>query len=797
MNTFDFLSPGGQPVLVCRLPNERGKGKPVHRYVHNETELQGFIATYNEPGYALYHAVAIFKEGAWRNKQNVEGTRYIWTEVDFKDHPDLGPEEIRRRIGDIPPPLKPTAIIFSGHGYHLYWQLKEDADARPGEAQQRVEEALKLAVNYVSGDAQVAEAARIMRLPGSHNTRVPGEELPVVFDEVELSRAHDLNELVDFFLEATPILPTPAKKTNGNGHDAGGFDFNTDAAQSTSSGPTDVDERLAAMRFKGAGDNAVNVTQRDVTASLTGRGRPVEETVARVLAATKVMAATDERCKDWNWGEEECGIRELCYRFINKTMRKNGEDLGHCLPNSLYNEWNKRLAEGRRPVVTGNGSGVHIRGYDWEKRADAAPGDGAQSGPASEETEGNEQPGNGTKANTGGDPKPPDLLGDVWHFGDPIAEQTPMLVPDLVPAHGFGNLGGQWGTMKTFILNDLAVALACGGVFAGRQVTVRGAVVSIELEGSHNEARMIAAAMARNCQREKLPIIHLKKAPPKILVNRNPNPRFKEYAAALVTYARAFAAARGVPLVLIAIDPQNRIAGYTDEQSSAEGQIVSDALTELARAAGCTVLVSDHFGKDPSAGLRGTSAKETNPLFILNTSEQQKDVFAQRYLEIRKMRNGPQGMAIDFKMEKCDALVDQIIRDKETGTTSVATTTVATLQVLWSDELRPVEFQTREKATTTGDGLTPKSRRALKILNELVDDIGLTIPPSCGAPPGSRGVTAKVWADCLVKQKGLGGKNPMAGLSHLMEPLIAQDKIGAADGLVWPTQIEDDSNTSE
>src|SRR6266542_441094 len=73
MNTFDFLSPGGQPVLVCRLPNERGKGKPIHRYVHNETELQGFISAHDEPGYALYHAVAIFKEGAWRNKQNVEG----------------------------------------------------------------------------------------------------------------------------------------------------------------------------------------------------------------------------------------------------------------------------------------------------------------------------------------------------------------------------------------------------------------------------------------------------------------------------------------------------------------------------------------------------------------------------------------------------------------------------------------------------------------------------------------------------------------------------------------------------
>ena len=49
MNTFDFLSPGGQPIFVTRLPNERGKGKIVWCYVHNETELQGFISRYSEP----------------------------------------------------------------------------------------------------------------------------------------------------------------------------------------------------------------------------------------------------------------------------------------------------------------------------------------------------------------------------------------------------------------------------------------------------------------------------------------------------------------------------------------------------------------------------------------------------------------------------------------------------------------------------------------------------------------------------------------------------------------------------
>jgi hypothetical protein len=100
VNTFEFLSPGGQPVFVCRLPNERGKGRPVHRWVRNETELQRFVSTHDEPGYALYHAVAILEENSWRNKQNVRATRYIWTEIDFKDHPDFSAEEIRRRIGD-------------------------------------------------------------------------------------------------------------------------------------------------------------------------------------------------------------------------------------------------------------------------------------------------------------------------------------------------------------------------------------------------------------------------------------------------------------------------------------------------------------------------------------------------------------------------------------------------------------------------------------------------------------------------------------------------------------------------
>jgi hypothetical protein len=294
VSTFDFLSPGGHPIFVTRLPNQRDpKRPPINRYVRNETELQKFIADYDEPGYALYHAVAILEEGSWRNKANVRATRYIWTEVDFKDHPDFSAEEIRRRIESIP--LKPTAVIFSGHGYHLYWQLREDVDAKPGEAQQQVEEALRLAVNYVGGDTQVAEAARLMRLPGSHNTRVAGEELPVVFDVLEMSRAYSLNELVDFFLEAVPILPPPAKKANGSGHDAGGFNFE---AQEQPAGRVDAENELDAIH-NGASANQV---QCRVIPSLIWKAWHPNEIVRFVVDGT--MQAAERAGLGWDRATE-------------------------------------------------------------------------------------------------------------------------------------------------------------------------------------------------------------------------------------------------------------------------------------------------------------------------------------------------------------------------------------------------------------------------------------------------------------------------------------------------------------
>jgi AAA domain/Bifunctional DNA primase/polymerase, N-terminal len=126
------------------------------------------------------------------------------------------------------------------------------------------------------------------------------------------------------------------------------------------------------------------------------------------------------------------------------------------------------------------------------------------------------------------------MLGPMWEFGDPIPAEEPMLVPVFVPARPLlGFLGGQRSTFKTFVTNDLAVAIASGGEFAGQRVAYPGFVVQIELEGSLSRVRVTAAANHRGIK-ERLPIWQSNKIPPPILMNRRPNPEWKKWVEIFV-----------------------------------------------------------------------------------------------------------------------------------------------------------------------------------------------------------------------------------------------------------------------
>ncbi len=120
-----------------------------------------------------------------------------WTDLDFRDFPG-GESECTRRLNGFP--FQPSTRVRSGHGLHAYWFFKE-----PQEPAVLVDLSARLAL--VLGGDNVADAARIMRLPGTKNHKDPDEPLPVVIESMDLDRRYLTLDLDDFL----PELPDDLK----------------------------------------------------------------------------------------------------------------------------------------------------------------------------------------------------------------------------------------------------------------------------------------------------------------------------------------------------------------------------------------------------------------------------------------------------------------------------------------------------------------------------------------------------------------------------------------------------------
>jgi hypothetical protein len=258
--------------------------------------------------------------------------------------------------------LRPSAIIDSGHGLHLKWQLKEPLTDDVGMTQ--AETVMKQLVCLLAGDPAPTHRAALLRCVGSHNTK--GGE-PRECRVLETTGAeYDITEFADMFDLYGHALLNHKPKLDG-------INANQERLLSSSSGPVDVEARLAAMKWEGAGDSSIHSTQLHVTAALTSAGEPVAETVERVLAATRIAATGDPDHNKWDWDMERRELERMCFDLVTKKFRGEGVDLSHTLPDDLYSQWQARLKEGRRPVITRNGHGAHVRGFGGDPPAIPQP----------------------------------------------------------------------------------------------------------------------------------------------------------------------------------------------------------------------------------------------------------------------------------------------------------------------------------------------------------------------------------------------------------------------------------------
>jgi AAA domain len=376
-----------------------------------------------------------------------------------------------------------------------------------------------------------------------------------------------------------------------------------------------------------------------------------------------------------------------------------------------------------------------------------------------------------------------EVVGTLWSPHQPLPEPKPMTVPYFVPSRTepcIGYVGAITGSAKTFTADDLAVAIASGGLFAGQQVTERGVVVLVEMEGS-SRVRLKAAIQYRGVEEFKLPIYHSQKMPPVILNKGEVSKEWKDWCIRTIRLVRWQINREypGLPLTAIILDPLAHFSGITDIGGFAENTTVSKALIDLALKAECLVVIVDHYGKDTTRGLIGSIARESLAYFVLTPGDKLGgDLSKPRQLVIRKMRDGMNNICVDYRLHVWDTKAKQIV-DADSFDIPLEDQARRTLVIEWGKEVR--RWSDSEEGGDS-DSLTPNQRLVLNKINELLNSDGVEPPAECGAPAGLRAVSwVRLWP--RLRAQGLS----QASATRARTDLLAKGLIGVHGDWIWIT----------
>jgi hypothetical protein len=205
----EYFSRTKGKVYLCAIRNPKSKlrrGEINHIITRSRAKVDQFIAEHDHPEneLAIYFATATLREGyTSRTAANCWQLPSVFADVDDHGH-NLTRTQVVNRLETLLCP--PTLIVDSGHGVQPAWLF----DAASEDAARVVELRKKLQA-ILASDA-VHDAPRLMRLPGSHNSK-RGDWLPV--EVVRHSgRRYALDELEQWIERATEIIPRKNKKTS-------------------------------------------------------------------------------------------------------------------------------------------------------------------------------------------------------------------------------------------------------------------------------------------------------------------------------------------------------------------------------------------------------------------------------------------------------------------------------------------------------------------------------------------------------------------------------------------------------
>lgn len=283
-------------VELRSCPNERGKGAAPSIFTRDADEVAAFIKQWDVPGRGVYFGVCT------RSKppgtiENTSECPALWM-----DNDKTPKEELRKAL--LNAYLPPTVIIDSGRGLHAYWLLDEAEDVSAALTNEHpIVETLRSLRRIFAGDPAVCDLARIMRLPGTHNTKYGDARLVEIIHQSD--RRYSLADIQEWVSWQRELVGEPIDP------------FLAAAEKLGIKPPLDVEEMLKGMVY---GENIHDVQLR-VSASMAASGRAEDEIVATLIEATRLAAG--EAGRSWNWTREESNIRKM----IRSADKKYGGDV--------------------------------------------------------------------------------------------------------------------------------------------------------------------------------------------------------------------------------------------------------------------------------------------------------------------------------------------------------------------------------------------------------------------------------------------------------------------------------------
>jgi hypothetical protein len=301
---FCDLLPGGATGFIEIRLLKKGQPEATTRKwfpVSKERDAQQFAWAAEVTGHDAYFGVLPRRRRGSKKADVQDEANVLWADIDTANS-GWNIDLYRDVLNGLPASTKPSVVVKSGGGLHLYWKL-----STPIVGADNIEAANRVMAEAFSGD-NVGDIARIMRVPGSFNFKRGAYSC---CDGGSMS-AYDPAKLLAAVKNHGPVYSGPMSK---------GFPFREYQPSQRIAAYWGQLVRMGGVNgFIGA-DAAISST----TAFLHGKGYPDDQIVNVVWGHLVKRAATDKPGLVLDEKAERRKIKDKLDRYKPKKVQRDAE----------------------------------------------------------------------------------------------------------------------------------------------------------------------------------------------------------------------------------------------------------------------------------------------------------------------------------------------------------------------------------------------------------------------------------------------------------------------------------------